>query len=193
MLTSITPLGERGRNRSWTTTVIAYFIGSIAGGAVTGLAAGGLGAALPDAWRPTSLSTIVLAVLAFVAVNEAGWIRLTPIGKRQVNEDWLEEFRGWVVGLGFGFQLGLGLVTIATTLAVPAVFLLAILSFSWQWGLLIGATFGLARALPILSTLRVTDPSRLALLHRRHDLAAKWAKVAVTASVVPLALLVVAV
>ncbi|NND01663.1 MAG: hypothetical protein HKN91_02650 [Acidimicrobiia bacterium] len=193
MLTSITPLGERGRNRSWASTVVAYFVGSIAGGAVTGFVAGGLGALLPDGWHPASLTAIVLAVLAIVAVNEAGWIRLTPIGRRQVNEDWLEEYRGWVVGLGFGFQLGLGLVTIITTLAVPAVFVLAVLTFSWQWGLIIGSIFGLARALPILSTFRVTDPGRLASLHRRHDSAAKWAKVAVTASVIPLALLVVAI
>ena len=191
MLTSITPLGERGRNRNWTGTVIAYFIGSLAGGAVVGLAAGGLGAAIPAGVRPASIGLIVAAILVVVAINEAGWVRITPLGRRQVNEDWLEEYRGWVVGVGFGFQLGLGLVTIVTTLAVPATFLLAALSFSWQWGLLIGTTFGLARALPILTTQTVTDPSRLAQLHRRHDLAARWAKIGVTALVVPLALVAV--
>lgn len=191
MLTSITPLGERGRNRNWITTVTAYFFGSILGGAVMGLVAGGLGAAVPTSWRPESLALIAAVVLGIVAVNEVGWIRITPLGGRQVNEDWLEEFRGWVVGMGFGFQLGLGLVTIVTTLTVPAAFLLAVLTFSWQWGLIIGATFGLARALPVLTTRSVTDPGRLAQLHRRHDLAARWAKVGVTAAVIPLAFLAV--
>ena len=34
MLTSITPLGEQGRNRNWSTTVIAYFAGSILAGSL---------------------------------------------------------------------------------------------------------------------------------------------------------------
>ncbi len=191
MLTSITPLGEQGRNRKWATTVAAYFFGSVAGGAVTGLAAGTIGWLVPSGWRPGSVATIVAVILGVVALNELGWLRVAAIGKRQVNEDWLEEYRGWVVGVGFGFQLGLGLVTIVTTLAVPAAFLLAALTFSWQWGMLIGATFGLARALPILTTLHVTDPGRLALLHRRHDRAGRWAKVGVATAVVPLALMAV--
>lgn len=189
MLTSITPLGERGRNRNWATTVVAYFIGSIAGGAATGLTAGLLGSTVPAAWRPDSITWPVAAVLAVVALSELRPV--TPIGRRQVNEDWLEEFRGWVVGLGFGFQLGLGFVTIVTTLAVPAAFVLAALTFSWQWGLVVGMTFGLARALPILTTFRVTDPGRLASLHRSHDRTARWARLGVTAMVLPLAALAV--
>ena len=43
MLSSITPLGERGRNNRFAVAAWFFFVGSTLGGAVTGLAAGGLG------------------------------------------------------------------------------------------------------------------------------------------------------
>lgn len=191
MLTSITPLGERSRNRTWRTTVIAYVLGSAAGGAVMGLLAGGLGVAIPGALRPGAIGVVVALVLAMIGAAEIGWLPVTPMGRRQVNEDWLDEYRGWVVGAGFGFQLGLGLVTIVTSLAVPATFLLALLTYSWQWGLVIGLTFGLSRAVPILRTRPVVAPDRLAALHRRHDSAGRLVRLGVAAATVPLAMLAV--
>ena len=40
-----------------------------------------------------------------------------PGPRRQVNERWLDEYRGWVYGLGFGAQLGLGVTTVITSAA----------------------------------------------------------------------------
>lgn len=191
MLTSITPLGERNRNRRWRSTVIAYFAGSAAGGAVMGLVAGGFGAIVPESLRPSALGIVVAVVLAIVAAAEIGWLPITPLGKRQVNEDWLDEYRGWVVGIGFGFQLGLGMVTIVTSLAVPATFVLAFLTHSGLWGLIIGATFGVSRALPVLRTKPVVAPDRLAALHRHHDSAGRFVRLGVAAAAIPLAVLAV--
>jgi len=190
MLTSITPLGERGRNRNWATTVTAYIIGSVLGGAVTGLVVGGLGALVPAALRLDGV-VIIVVLLAIVALGELGFIAFPAIPKRQVNEDWLDEYRGWVTGLGFGFQLGLGLVTIVTSLAVPVTFLVAFLTYSVRWGILIGVTFGLARALPILWTRRVTAPEQLATLHRRHDRSARSVAIAAALAMGPIAVLAV--
>ena len=187
MLTSITPLGERGRNRNWNTTMAAYLVGSALGGTLVGSLAGGLGAAVPSSFRPGGLGYIVAIVLGVVIVDELGWTSLTPLGSRQVNEDWLDEFRGWVVGLGFGFQLGLGVTTIVTTLAVPATLLLAFLTFSLPWGTAIGLTFGIARALPILQTRRVNGPDELAALHRRHDANARRIRLLTGLAAMPLA------
>jgi MFS family permease len=192
MLTSITPLGERGRHRNWNTTIVAYFIGSILGGTVVGALTGGLGELVPRSARPGGLGYMVAAVLGLVILDELKAIRVTPLGKRQVSEDWLDEYRGWVVGLGFGFQLGLGFTTIVTTLALPATFLLAILTFSWQWGLVIGVAFGTARALPILTTRRVTSPDELAELHRHHDRSERWVRIAAAVIAGPLAFAAVA-
>ena len=43
MLSSINPLGERGRNSRYALTVVAYVIASVAGGLVTGSGLGALG------------------------------------------------------------------------------------------------------------------------------------------------------
>jgi hypothetical protein len=170
MLTSITPLGERGRGRRWGATVAAYLIGSAAGGAVLGwllgLAGVALAAAVPAATR-WALATAAVAT-SIVLDLWLGGARLPGVS-RQVNEDWLERYRGWVLGLGFGFQLGLGLVTIVTTSTVYLTFALALLAGSWPAGLAIGLTFGLVRALPLLTVARVTSPALLAGAHERLD------------------------
>ncbi len=194
MLTSITPLGEQGRNRSWATTATAYVIGSIVGGAVTGLASGALGMLLPQRLRPNGavLVLIVVALLAAVVLYEFGRLNLPLFpAKRQVSEDWLDEYRGWVVGVGFGFQLGTGFATVVTTAAIPVTFLLAFLTHSWRQGLLVGLVFGVARALPLFVTRHVTSADRLAALHRRYDAIASQARL--TAGVLASALMIVAV
>lgn len=172
MLTSITPLGERGRSRKWSTTVTAYVVGSVVGGAITGLISGSVGNLLPNTVRPSgwAMAALVAVPLIAVALSEFGRLNLPLFpAKRQVSEDWLDEYRGWVVGAGFGFQLGTGFATVVTTAAIPVTFLLALLTHSWAQGLLIGTVFGIARSLPIIVTRRVTDADRLAALHRSYD------------------------
>jgi hypothetical protein len=164
MLGSITPLGERSRNRRWGVTVTAYLIGSTAGGILIGAALGGLGSALPD---PGSRGVAVrLALLAAAtAVGLAmdagmGGLRL-PTVHRQVNQDWIAHYRGWVVGVGFGVQLGLGVVTIVTTSTVYVMLLAALLSGGVAPGMVIAGTFGLLRAAVVLSVAGVRRPEQL--------------------------------
>src|SRR4051794_14250932 len=170
MLSSITPLGERGRRRRWGVTVTAYVIASAAGGAVIGAASGGVGAAVTAVANPsTGAPAAVLAAL--IAAGAAFDLRLLPwplpTVHRQVDENWLHSYRGSVYGAGFGFQLGLGVVTIVTTSAVYLTLATALLTGSVAAGTLIGTTFGLVRALPVLALRRVTDPQRLRAAHRR--------------------------
>ena len=190
MLTSITPLGERGRNRNWIATTTVYSFASIAAGGVAGSLFGLVGSLIPGGWRAGWPSLVAALAIGIAALDELGAIAVTPIGKRQVNEDWLDEYRGWVVGAGFGFQLGLGLVTIVTTLLLPVTMLLALLTFSPQAGAWIGAAFGLARAVPLWQARRITEPERLAAMHRSHDASAKSVRVAVGLAAVPIALVV---
>jgi len=147
MLTSITPLGERGRGNRWAVTTTAYAAGCLLGGSVTGLVLGAVGAVLP------SLPVLVLAGAACLLAAAAdlaatlGRVRL-PGGHRQVDRAWLDRYRGWVYGAGFGVQLGLGVVTVVTSAATYAVLVLAVLTQSALGGLLVGGVFGLARAVP---------------------------------------------
>jgi hypothetical protein len=82
-----------------------------------------------------------------------------------VNERWLDEFRGWVYGLGFGAQLGLGLTTVVTSAATYAALLAAILSRDPLTGALVVGSFGLVRGLTPLLTASVRSPSELFRLH----------------------------
>ncbi|MDQ3344102.1 MAG: hypothetical protein M3425_00075 [Actinomycetota bacterium] len=167
MLSSITPLGERGRNRTWGATAALYVLGSVLGGATLGGLLGGLGATVAQLWWPGPgwLALLVAAACLLAVACDLGGLGLPTI-HRQVNEDWLHRYRGWVIGLGFGVQLGLGVVTIVTTAAVYLTFALALLTASVTAGLAIGGTFGLVRALPVLALGRVTTPQRLVGAHR---------------------------
>ena len=155
MLTSISPLGERARGNRWAVTVGAYVVGSLLGGAAIGALLGGIGQLLLD----DPLRYVAAGVCLLAAV--ADLTGLLPRGSRQVNEDWLGRYRGWVYGLAFGAQLGLGVVTIVTSAATYAMLALCLLSGSLTAGLAIGATFGLVRALPILRLRSATTPAAL--------------------------------
>ena len=66
-----------------------------------------------------------------------------------------------MVGVGFGAQLGFGLVTIVTSATTYAVALLCLLSGSPAVGLVVGGTFGLVRALPSAFMGRVVTREQL--------------------------------
>ncbi len=170
MLASITPLGERGRHSNWGTTVAAFLLGGAAGGIAVGAAMGATGGA---ALRGVHLGTGTrLAILAGAALLAAAFdLRIVPLRlptvRRQVDERWLQRYRGWVYGLGFGVQLGLGVVTIVVTGAVYAALVAAFLSGSVATGALIGGLFGAARSGTVLSVARVRRPDQVAHLAAR--------------------------
>jgi hypothetical protein len=170
VLGSITPLGERSRGRRWGITVAAYTLGSIAGSLVLGLAAGSVGSVVlsgtPPALRVTTLAVFVLAGLAFEL--QAFGLRL-PTHRRQVDEEWLTRYRGWVYGLGFGFQLGLALVTVVNTSAIYLMVVAAFLTASPTAGGFVLAVFGTARALVLLRAHSVKAPRDLRVLHDAID------------------------
>lgn len=156
MLSSITPLGQRGRGHSWLRTVVAFWLGAIGAAAVVFSIAGmigeaaGLGAANP--WF--ALGVVVAALLLDLSGVKA------PGPHRQVDEDWLSRYRDWVVGLGYGAQLGLGFATIVPTFGYWALLLVSA-SIELPGAALVGAGFGLGRSLLLLTTRRVISPSAL--------------------------------
>lgn len=173
MMASITPLGERGRSNRWWRTASALTAGAVAGGWALGLASGALGAAAAAssggtlAGRPAAV--LAAPVLVAAGVVELGGWRL-PTVRRQVDEEWLPRYRGWVYGAGFGVQLGVGLATTVTTAAVYALVAVAALAGAAgevEVAQAAGGVFGLARALPVVAGARVHDPERLRRRLRR--------------------------
>jgi hypothetical protein len=105
MLGSITPLGERGRGQRWGVTVTAYVLGSAAAGAAFGAILGLLGGlVLPATVITHPIRWLILAALLLAgALLDLGVMHLRlPTVRRQVDEQWLGRFRGWVYGLAFG-------------------------------------------------------------------------------------------
>ena len=93
-----------------------------------------------------------------------------PSWRRQVNEDWLTEYRGWVYGVGFGAQLGLGVVTIVTTASVYLTWAArSLVASPASRARLLGAAFGLARAVPVLAGGRVRTPAAVGARGRALD------------------------
>src|SRR5579859_5108674 len=170
MLASITPLGERGRQSRWTVTVIAFALGATAAAAAAGALAGVLGGAvLPSGLHTQArLAGLALALAAAVLLDVRAAV---PGPDRQVNERWLDEFRGWVYGAGFGAQLGLGVTTVVASAATYVALLAALETGSPGAGALIVGSFGAVRGLTPLLAAGVDTPARLLALHRRF---AEW-------------------
>jgi hypothetical protein len=144
--------------------------GSVAGGAGLGLVLGEIGR-----YAHTPLGLTARAALGVLAIVIAVGVALDlgilgarlPTVRRQVNEEWLHRYRGWVYGLGFGLQLGVGFSTVVAVSAIYGAFAAAFLSGSVWTGLVIGTAFGLARAATILSVVTVRRAPQLVAVDAR--------------------------
>lgn len=181
MLASITPLGERSRRQRWPVTVVALIVGSAAAGAAVGAALAAAGR-----WLPLGATGRLVVLLGTASV--AVVLELRPFGlripthRRQVDERWLLRYRGWVYGVGFGGQLGVGVWTMVATPAVYVAFVAELLARDVAAGLAIGATFGVLRGATVLSTARVDSPQSLLGFHRRFHRAERAAAIAAAAT-----------
>jgi sulfite exporter TauE/SafE len=135
----------------------------IAGGLVTSLLAL-IGSALDFA---TGSALVITAILGIAAgsLDLSGINPPTPT--RQVNENWIGRYRGWVYGAAFGAQLGVGFSVFVMSWGYYAMLGAALVTGSWVAGAVIGAVFGLGRGILLLLAGFVNQPQELARFHRR--------------------------
>jgi len=187
MLASITPLGERGRHSNWWVTVTAFLTGATVASAAAGAALGALGSVvLPERHR----TAVLVAAIAVAIVVDALPLAV-PGPRRQVDERWLDRYRGWVYGAGYGAQLGVGVTTIVSSAATYVALLAAFLTASAPAGAIVLGCFGAVRGLTPLAGAGVRSQRRLLEFHRalarwRHP--ARWGVVAAQAGMLVLAL-----
>ena len=127
MLASINPLGERARNQRYWVTVAAYVVG------VDGRGRARSARCSASSGTPVAVPRVALVVVAVLAAPDSRSTRARsdcacPGRARQVDENWLVTYRGWVYGAGFGAQLGLAFVTIVTASATWVAFACALFS-----------------------------------------------------------------
>jgi len=183
MLSSIHPLGERAKNQRWSVTVTAHVLGAVIGGGLIGAALGSAGWVLAQAGIGLTSRVGLLMVVSFtaLAVDALEWPRWLWRPHRQVDENWLTAYRGWVYGAGYGVQLGLGVSTIVTAATVYALGAFAIASGSAISGTVVGMVFGAGRGLSLIAARTVTTPERLIAFHRRMQDRRKWGRTAAVA------------
>jgi hypothetical protein len=169
MLASITPLSEQGRGHRYRATAAWFVVGSVVGGLTLGAGAAGLTVAF-DAVALTAREGVAVALGAgaLAVASDLGLVGFhLPVHHRQVNERWLDQFRPWVYGAGFGWQIGTGLVTYIMTAAVYLMVVLSALTGMPWLALALGALFGLVRGLSVLLGRRITSQQTLTSFHQR--------------------------
>ena len=146
-----------------------YVVGSIIGGATLGLCVAGLTVAVDASPSPrVKSSSSALGASAVAVLSDAGLGGFhLPVHHRQVNERWLDRFRPWVYGAGFGWQIGTGLATYIMTAAVYLMIVLGALSGQPWLGVAFGALFGLVRGLSVCLGRHITSTEALPAFHRR--------------------------
>lgn len=171
MLSTITPVTEASRARSYPVTVSWFVAGAVLGGATLGLGTMALATLVGGLDLPagTTLGTVAaLALLAGAFDARVAGLDLPGHG-RQVNETWLTRFRSWVYGGGFGWQIGVGLATYIVTAGVYLTVATAALTGRPLVAAALGTLFGLTRGLAIFAGARLTTHEALAAFHRRFE------------------------
>lgn len=162
----IHPLGESSRGNIWGITIAAFTLGSMAAGAALCALFAWIGMLL----IPGMSSGTALTITAGLAIV-AGALDLSPLKpltpRRQVNQDWIGRYRGWVYGFGFGVQLGVGFAVFVMSWGYYAMLGAALLSRSIWAGVLMGAVFGFGRGLLLYPSRWITSPDKLFRFHRK--------------------------
>lgn len=186
MLSSITPFGEKSRGHRYGVTAAWFVVGATLGGASLGAIAGVAAVAsvkLGVNHHPAPVALVLGGVaLIGAAVDARVFGDVLPVVRRQVNDRWLSRYRGWVYGVGFGWQIGVGFTTYVMTSS-----LVVFLAFAAAAGKPVEATcvatgFGAARGLAVLLTSNASDARGLRALHVQLDRASepvRWTAIAV--------------
>jgi hypothetical protein len=136
---------------------------------------------------------VAVGVLVGLALDVRAHGHGLPSWKRQVDEAWLTRYRGWVYGLGFGAQLGVGVTTVVSSAGMYVAMAAAFLAERPAAGAVIVGCFGAIRGLTLLAGAGVRTPTQLLAMHsalRQWQRRARWGGVAVLAAMLAVAVLV---
>lgn len=155
MVGTIVPVVYGHGARKRLTPVVVHVAGAVTGGAVVGTVLGYLGSVTPGLSEgdPAGASAIgITGTMALVlAPKEAALLRVpVPQLHRQVTQRWRRRTKPWVTALAYGMELGLGVTTFVPTATFYVLLTACYLSSNAGFAAVVMATFGAARAAPIL-------------------------------------------
>jgi hypothetical protein len=150
VIETIGPTGHTGGRRTTIAACVAFLPGAIAGGLLTFGLLAAVGDLLHGAGgRASYLVAAGIALLA--AVLEARGIRIVPQIRRQLPEHWRRVMPMPLAAALYGVLLGIGFTTFVLSFGVWALAGVSLAVGDPALGLLLGACFGIGRALPILA------------------------------------------
>jgi hypothetical protein len=150
VIDTIGPTGHTGGRRTTIAACVAFLPGAIAGGLVTFGSLAALGELLHGAGGRASY--LVAAAIALLAAGlEVRGTRIVPQIRRQLPEHWRRVMPMPMAAALYGVLLGIGFTTFVLSFGVWALAGVSLAVGDPALGLLLGASFGVGRAVPILA------------------------------------------
>lgn len=144
------PTGHTGGRRTTYAACLTFAPGAILGGVLTFGALAVVGDLIHGAGgRVAYVVAAAIAILA--AVLEARGTRIVPQIRRQLPEHWRRVMPMPVAGALYGVLLGMGFTTFILSFGVWALAGIALAVGEPELGLLLGACFGIGRAIPVVA------------------------------------------
>ncbi|MGZ8756209.1 MAG: hypothetical protein ACXW15_13595 [Acidimicrobiia bacterium] len=171
MLSTITPMAEAGRGHSFRSTSVWFVIGSVSGGLTLGGMMAAIALVVTGLEASTTMALGIVAAASLITAASDGRVAgfHLPGHDRQVNERWLDQYRSWVYGAGFGWQIGVGLATYIMTAGVYLLILVGGLTASPWIAIALGALFGLVRGLAVYLAAGLDSGEKLLSFHARFE------------------------
>lgn len=147
MVGTIAPVVYRNSSLSWRKAATVYTLGSISGGALTGVTVGFLGSFLPASSYHSYVPLFIGLVAISYSLHEMHIVALPhPEWRRQVPAHWRYRFHPYITAGAFGLLLGAGFTTFISTTSYYVVWLTVSLYGSPALGAFLFAIYGAARA-----------------------------------------------
>jgi hypothetical protein len=158
VIDTIGPTGHTGGRRTTIAACLAFLPGAIAGGLLTFGSLAILGDLLHGTGGRTSY-LVAAGIALLAAALEARGTRIVPQIRRQLPEHWRRLMPMPVAAALYGVLLGIGFTTFVLSFGVWALAGVSLAVGDPALGLLLGACFGLGRAIPILALAPVAGRS----------------------------------
>lgn len=171
MLSTITPLAEASRGHRFRSTALWFLVGSVLGGATLGGVMAVMAIGVNELQLSESFALWAVAVAALITAASDGKVAgfHLPGHDRQVNERWLDRYRSWVYGIGFGWQIGVGVATYIMTAGIYLLILMGGLLVHPMLAIAIGLLFGLVRGLAVYLAIGLDTHQKLLVFHSQFE------------------------
>src|SRR5436305_5723887 len=150
VIDTIGPTGHVGGGRTTAAACAAFVPGAIAGGLITFVALAEAGDVVHGAGGRIAYA-VAAAIASLAAVLELRGTRIVPQIRRQLPEHWRRVMPMPLAAALYGVLLGIGFTTFVLSFGVWALAGISLALGDPGLGLLLGAAFGIGRAIPILA------------------------------------------